>query len=113
MRRLTLLAVSSVLCACATADVTGDAGAGVDAPPGPPDSEPGAPDAASPDAMLFDAQIAMRSFTVDTEADFAGGTMTETTVEPWGALAPVAYYTGGLVQRASDAQFFTDGTTAT
>lgn len=113
MRRPTLLAVSSLLCACATADVTGDGGAGVDGPPASPDADPGAPDAASPDAMVFDAQIAMRSFTVDTEADFAGGTMTDATVEPWGALAPIAYYTGGLVQRASDTQFFTDGTTAT
>ena len=64
------------------------------------------PDAAVPDA-------AVRSFTDDTAADFGSGTLASATVEPWGAVAPVAYYTGGLHHRASDDGYFTDGVTAT
>src|SRR5437870_13537320 len=38
----------------------------------------------------------------DTAAEFAAGTHSATTVEPYGAVAPVAYFTGGLLASASD-----------
>lgn len=40
----------------------------------------------------------------DTAADFQSGaaSLAEATVESWGAIAPVAYYTGGLLHRGSD-----------
>lgn len=115
MREMLLAASVAALTACAQAD--GDAA--VDAPRAPdgatPDAEvpDAAPDAEPPDAMTIDAAIEARSFTDDAFADFQGAAASEAVVEGWGAIAPVAYYTGGLLQRGSDAGYFTDGTTAT
>lgn len=118
---------------CASAEVDPDAsgggppdaqgaidGAVVDASPDAttpdataPDAVP--PDAVPPDATPIDAMLQARSVLDDTAGELSAGaaTLTSATVEPWGAIAPVAYYTGGLLQRGSDTGVFTDGTTAT
>src|SRR5688572_27705478 len=114
MRRKYLAASIAAIAGCAAAGGGDDAPA-VDGPPATIDGAPldAGPDAEVPDAALVDASIEMRSFTDDTPGDFAGATLVDATIEPWGALAPVAYYTGGLLQRASDTGVFTDGATAT
>jgi subtilisin-like proprotein convertase family protein len=60
-----------------------------------------------------DAMIGSGFFLDDVAADFAGGTLTGAVVESWGAVAPRAYYTGGLRVRGSDSGLFTDAATAT
>jgi len=65
-------------------------------------------DGVGPDAINSNA-----SLTDDSAADFAAAAMGETMVEPWGAVAPAAYYTGGLVVRGSDTGEFLDAATAT
>jgi subtilisin-like proprotein convertase family protein len=118
MRR-SLVGVLAVLAGCAAAENQPDGGGPIvpDASGGGDDAAPidGAPpiDAEVPDAMLLDAQLEARSITDDAFADFASAATTGTVVETWGAVAPVAYYTGGLLQRGSDTGYFTDGMTAT
>jgi subtilisin-like proprotein convertase family protein len=80
----------------------------------PPDAAAGAADAppAAIDSMI-DADLEMRALSVDTFADFSAdaATLDRTTVETWGAVEPIAWYTGGLVRRGSDTG--TIGTSAT
>lgn len=121
MRRLA--GALAVLAGCAAAENQPDGGtvvpdargsddaAPADGPPVPLDAE--VPDAEMPDAMLIDAQLEARSITDDAFGDFASAATSATTVEGWGAVAPVGYYTGGLLQRGSDTGYFTDGTVAT
>jgi len=107
--------VALALCAlagCASAREDGDAG--------PPDARTGddaapdaEPDAAIADAMPIDGTVEARSFTDDAAGEFVAAATGETAVEAWGAVAPVAYYTGGLLARGSDTDRFTDGATAT
>ena len=97
------LALPVVLCAaCATSTYEPDAGDGVDA----------RVDAARPDAAV-DAAVAPGFFVDDTAADFQGGTTAGAVVEDFGAVAPAAYYTGGLKVVASDTGVFADAVTAT
>jgi len=115
--REALVTALAVIAGCAAANSQPDGGgdgppdapAADAAPPGDADS----PDAAIPDAALVDASLEARSFTDDAAGDFVAAALDGTTVEGWGAVAPVAYYTGGLVQRGSDSGYFTDGPTAT
>ncbi len=117
-----------LLCAsCASAEVTLDGSGGGDDGATPDGATPDglADDAAAIDAMPIDATpidampidatLSMRSVLDDTAGEFTtgAGALDSTTVEPWGAVAPVAYYTGGLLQRGSDTGFFTDGPSAT
>ncbi len=69
-------------------------------------------DAARPDAAA-DAAVAPGFFFDDVAADFTGGTFDGAVIEPWGAVAPAAYYTGGLRVAASDTGIFVDAATAT
>lgn len=101
MRGLTALCVLAA--GCAQAELAADAG--VDSPP--------APDAPPIDAPPPDAAITAGFFLDDTAADFAAGTLADAVIEPWGAVAPRAYYTGGLRVRGSDTGIFLDGVTAT
>jgi subtilisin-like proprotein convertase family protein len=98
-----LCALCAGLTACANAEITPDAG--VDGPP-PPDAPP-------PDAPPPDAAISMGFFLDDVAADFTAGTLADAVIEPWGAIAPRAYYTGGLRVRGSDTGIFLDAVTAT
>ncbi len=84
--------------ACAQAELTPDA-APIDSPP---------PLDAAVDAMPVDAAEASGFFEDTTAADFGGGALTDAVIEPWGAVAPRAYYTGGLRLRASDTGTFTN-----
>ncbi len=92
-----------LLAGCANAEQAADAGP-VDAPP---------VDAPPPDAPPPDAPTSAGFFLDDNAADFAGGTLSEAVVEPWGAIAPRAYYTGGLRVRGSDTGVFADAAAAT
>jgi subtilisin-like proprotein convertase family protein len=88
--------------ACAQAEITADAD--IDGPP---------PIDAAIDAMPIDATEASGFFEDTTPADFTGGALTDSVIEPWGAIAPRAYYTGGLRVRGSDTYIFTNGATGT
>lgn len=88
--------------ACAQAESTADAT--VDSPP---------PADAAVDAQPVDASVASGFFEDDTAADFASGALTDAVVESWGAVAPRAYYTGGLRVRGSDTGIFANAVTAT
>lgn len=46
--------------------------------------------------MPVDAAEASGFFEDTIAADFGGGDLTDAVIEPWGAVAPRAYYTGGL-----------------
>ncbi len=87
---------------CANATYEPDAGVGGDA----------RIDAVRPDAAP-DAALAPGFFLDDNAADFAGATLAGTVVEDFGAVAPAAYYTGGLKLVASDTGVFADAVTAT
>lgn len=87
-----------VASACAQADLAPDA-APIDSPP---------PLDAAIDAMPVDATEASGFFEDNTAADFGGGALTDAVIEPWGAIAPRAYYTGGLRVRGSDTNVFTN-----
>ncbi len=91
-----------LIAGCANAQVAPDAG--IDS--GPP------ADAEVPDAEVPDAGTEAGVFLDDTAADF-DGTLSGAVVESWGAIAPRAYYTGGLRVRGSDTGVFTDAVTAT
>jgi hypothetical protein len=82
-----------------------------DAPP--PDASP--PDASPPDASLPDAMPVSQIWRVDTAAEFLAGPPTQvlTSVDLRGAVEPAAYYTGGLLVRASDTGVITDAATTT
>ena len=79
------------------------------------------PDAGTTDARIdapradaaLDAAIAPGFFLDDVATDFAGATLTGAVVESFGAVAPAAYYTGGLRTDASDTGIFADATTVT
>jgi subtilisin-like proprotein convertase family protein len=94
--------VCAGLAACSTADYVPDASLGPDA----------RVDAPRPDAAP-DAALAPGFFEDDTAADFAGGTHRGTVIEAFGAIAPAAYYTGGLQVVASDTGVFLDAAAAT
>ncbi len=98
-------------CASSELDPGGDAGAQVrdgpqsdaptDAPALPIDATADAPD---------DAMAVARLWRDDTAAELGAGlTFDQAVVEAYGALTPAAYYTGGLLWRASDTGTFTDG----
>lgn len=92
-----------LLCAaCASSTFEPDAGPDVDA----------RVDARRPDAAI-DAAVAPGFFVDDLAADFMGGTLTDAVVEDFGAIAPRAYFTGGLRVVASDTTAFPDAVTAT
>lgn len=63
--------------------------------------------------MPIDATEASGFFEDTTAADFGGGALTDAVIESWGAIAPRAYYTGGLRVRGSDTSIFTNAATAT
>ena len=90
-----------VCAACAGATYEPDAGAGTDA-------RIDARVDAAPDANL-----APGFFLDDVASDFAGGTLLGAVVEDFGAVAPTAYFTGGLRVVAADTAVFTDASTAT
>jgi hypothetical protein len=104
-----------MLAACATS--TGgqpDGGGGDDAPDAARPADAAAIDGTpAPDGSPLDGSIESRSFTDDLASDFASAGRVETTVEDFGAIAPVAYHTGGLLQHGSDDGYFTDGPSAT
>jgi subtilisin-like proprotein convertase family protein len=91
---------------CATAASTPDGGGGgVDADV--------VADADAPDARPPDAALSSGFFLDDTAADFAAGVRTGAAIEPWGAVAPLAYHTGALRRRGADMGVFTNAATAT
>jgi subtilisin-like proprotein convertase family protein len=95
-----------VCAACAEGALAPDAA--LDAPSPRPDAP------LHPDAPPPDAPDPMPGFFVDDSADdFAGGSLDAAVIEPWGAIAPAAFYTGGLRLRASDTGVFSNATTAT
>jgi len=108
MRRCLFLALAT-LWACASSEVAGegdaavpdalvpDDGAGSDAPvDAPPDGAP-------------DAMPQARTWRDDTAAELgAGASLERAVVEAPGVIAPEAYYTGGLLWRASNTGTFTD-----
>ncbi|HVV82173.1 MAG TPA: proprotein convertase P-domain-containing protein [Kofleriaceae bacterium] len=100
MRRLVLLWMLGA--GCANAEFQPDAGIPSDA----------RVDAEQVDAEP-DAAVGPGFFLDDSAADFAGGTQDGTVVEAFGAIAPAAYYTGGLLVRASDTATFADAATET
>jgi subtilisin-like proprotein convertase family protein len=107
MRDVIVATALAVIAGCASAGAGGDASP-PDASATPIDGAPDEPDALVPDAIPSDAMISSLSLTDDVAADFVPAASSETTVEAWGAVAPVAYYTGGLLQRASDTGIFVD-----
>ncbi|MCC7000451.1 MAG: proprotein convertase P-domain-containing protein [Deltaproteobacteria bacterium] len=128
MRRLHLmagLAAAVAVAGCATAKSGGDDDGGqnpdVDASMSGGDGGVVGDDAALPDARVIDAQAidaapdssTPRQITDDTAAEFAGGTLTAAVIEPYGAIAPQAYFTGGLLLSASDSGQTGDAAAAT
>lgn len=89
--------------ACAQAETSPDSA--------PTDSPP--PIDAAVDAVPIDANESAGFFEDTSSADFGGGALTEVVVESWGAIAPRAYYTGGLRVRGNDTATFTSAATAT
>ena len=93
---------------CATGTANPDAGVSVDATVQDPDAAlPPWADATPP----IDAGPAGPGFFLDDEAvDFEDidAILESSKIEPWGAVAPLAYYTGGLRVRAADANTFTN-----
>ena len=114
MRDVHVATALAVLAGCASAGVDGD-GSVPDSAGGHDAAPDGTPDDAAPiDAAIPDAvTLSERTFTDDTAVDFAASATSEATVEAWGAIAPVAYYTGGLLQRGSDSGTFTDPSATT
>jgi hypothetical protein len=105
-----------VLAACAHSTPSGGGDAGDDdvgAPDAGPRPDAAALDAGGPDAVPLDGGVEARSFTDDVASDFAATALTDSTVEDFGAIAPIAYHTGGLLQHGSDDGYFTDGAGAT
>jgi subtilisin-like proprotein convertase family protein len=64
------------------------------------------------DPPLDGAPVAM-SWRDDSATDFAMGTVDQAAVESYGAVAPAAYYTGGLLWRAANNDTFAAGASAT
>jgi subtilisin-like proprotein convertase family protein len=89
--------------ACAQAETSPDS-APIDSPP---------PVDAAVDAVPIDANESSGFFEDTTPADFGSGALTDVVVEAWGAIAPRAYYTGGLRVRGNDTATFTNAATAT
>ncbi len=97
---------------CATSSIHGeDAGGGVDASAAPVDAAR-PPDAMpAPDAPSVGPTFVLHETAADWQAD--GASFDGATVEPYDALGPVAYYTGGLRVRGVDADGFSDATSET
>lgn len=88
-----------VVIGCATADHTPDGAA--DAPLSPDAFRP--PDAPLPDAMVpVDALPVGPGFFLDDDAAHFTGAIDGAVVSEWGGVEPMAFYTGGLLARASD-----------
>jgi hypothetical protein len=113
MRDVIVATALAVIAGCASAGAGGDASPPDASGPPPIDGAPDEPDALVPDAIPSDAMVQSLSLTDDVAADYVAAASSETTVEAWGAVAPVAYYTGGLLQRASDTGVFVDPSTTT
>jgi subtilisin-like proprotein convertase family protein len=111
MRDVIVATALAVIAGCASAG--GDASTPDASGSDPIDGAPGEPDALVPDAIPSDAMVSSLSLTDDVAADFVAAASSETTVEAWGAVAPIAHYTGGLLQRASDTGVFVDPSTTT
>ncbi len=108
-----------LLTACAHSPGGGDPdGAGDDdGPPGdgpPGDGPPGdGPIDAPTDAPIDAAPVAM-TWRDDSAVDFTAATLLDqAAVEAYGAVSPAAYYTGGLLWRAANADTFDSGPNAT
>ncbi len=101
MRAFAIAIIVTSACAKAGTETPADGGVGDVAMPGDGDVDIDAPPG--------DGMTTARTWHDDTVADFAMGTVTGAAIEAPGSVAAAAYYTGGLLWRASNATTFETG----
>ncbi|MGE3763027.1 MAG: PA14 domain-containing protein, partial [Kofleriaceae bacterium] len=89
--------------------VAGCARAGNEAPTDGGNADVAPTDDAGVDGPPSDAMPTARTWRDDAAADFAMGTVTSAVIETPGSIVSSAYYTGGLLWRASNAMTFETG----